>query len=226
MINQISTLAAELAKEIQNELAELKSFTSRKQNPALSADKISSFLLNAWSAEYALRIAPVMQDDVYLTQASGWVFPQVYYSCFFSSRAFAYTVLRPHDFACIISERDLLNKINMLKGYYPDCLFEDGPARCSFMETLLLFRLTDEAGVNDLRNRLKKLTKDQFLSLHQSLITVVSQINLVHEAHIMRGIGIDTYGKIVNAMPDYLQKSFISERLYKLMALEAELQIA
>ena len=49
---------------------------------------ISKLLLNAWSAEYALRITPVVNDEKYLQSALRWTFPQAYFSVLFSARAF------------------------------------------------------------------------------------------------------------------------------------------
>lgn len=49
---------------------------------------LSKLLLNAWSAEYALRITPIVDETTYRQDALHWTFPQAYYGALFSSRAF------------------------------------------------------------------------------------------------------------------------------------------
>ncbi|RYC69668.1 hypothetical protein [Spirosoma sordidisoli] len=48
---------------------------------------LGKLLLNGWSAEYALRITPVVNDDQYLKSSLHWTFPQAYYAVLFTSRA-------------------------------------------------------------------------------------------------------------------------------------------
>ena len=48
---------------------------------------IGKILLCAWSAEYALRINPLVQDAEYARTSLAWTFPQAYYAAFFSARA-------------------------------------------------------------------------------------------------------------------------------------------
>ncbi|WP_052731135.1 hypothetical protein [Spirosoma radiotolerans] len=55
---------------------------------SLDYKAIKALLLNCWSAEYALRITPVVNDEQYLQSSLHWTFPQAYYSVLFSSRAF------------------------------------------------------------------------------------------------------------------------------------------
>lgn len=52
---------------------------------------LKSLLLNSWSAEYALRITPVINDANYIQSSLHWTFPQSYYSALFSARAFLFT---------------------------------------------------------------------------------------------------------------------------------------
>lgn len=49
---------------------------------------LEKLMLNSWSAEYALRITPVVNDEQYLQSSLHWTFPQAYYSVLFSARAF------------------------------------------------------------------------------------------------------------------------------------------
>lgn len=53
-----------------------------------TAPTIHKLMLNSWSAEYALRITPVVNDEQYLQSSLHWTFPQAYYSVLFSARAF------------------------------------------------------------------------------------------------------------------------------------------
>jgi hypothetical protein len=48
---------------------------------------IGKILLCAWSAEYALRINPLVQDAEYARTSLALTFPQAYYAAFFSARA-------------------------------------------------------------------------------------------------------------------------------------------
>ena len=55
------------------------------QTPELQP--VCKLLLNAWSAEYALRLKPLNVDREYLNQSLNWLYPQSYYAVFFSARA-------------------------------------------------------------------------------------------------------------------------------------------
>lgn len=81
---------------------------------------LSKLLLNAWSAEYALRITPVVDENQYLQSSLHWTFPQAYYSALFSARALLMLVAG----ADTSNETLVTRKINTLvmQGYYPGCL--------------------------------------------------------------------------------------------------------
>ena len=77
---------------------------------------LEKLLLNSWSAEYALRITPVVNDDQYLQSSLHWTFPQAYYSVLFSARAFLAIQ------GISVSNEELIRKRigNMVvRGYYP-----------------------------------------------------------------------------------------------------------
>jgi hypothetical protein len=77
---------------------------------------LAKLLLNSWSAEYALRITPVVNDEQYLQSSLHWTFPQAYYSALFSARAFL-TVQGVN-----VSNEEVIRKRigNMVvRGYYP-----------------------------------------------------------------------------------------------------------
>ncbi len=82
---------------------------------------LEKLLLNSWSAEYALRITPVINDryagaEQYLQSTLHWTFPQAYYSVLFSARAFLAIQ------GINVSNEELIRKRigNMVvRGYYP-----------------------------------------------------------------------------------------------------------
>ncbi|WP_394367381.1 hypothetical protein [Rudanella paleaurantiibacter] len=82
---------------------------------------LEKLLLNSWSAEYALRITPVVSAgsagaEEYLQSSLHWTFPQAYYSILFSARAFLAVQ------GIQVSNEELIRKRigNMVvRGYYP-----------------------------------------------------------------------------------------------------------
>jgi hypothetical protein len=80
---------------------------------------LSKLLLNAWSAEFALRITPAVNDSQYLQSSLHWTFPQAYYSALFSVRAMLFA--QGFNFA----HEDLIKKQigkNVFAGLYPTSL--------------------------------------------------------------------------------------------------------
>lgn len=57
---------------------------------------------------------------------------------------------------------------------------------------------------------------------HESLLGIVSYLNLVHEAYVAKAVGITTFQEWVQALPDYLQSSFIKERLEQITTIVGE----
>lgn len=87
---------------------------------------LEKLMLNSWSAEYALRITPVVNDDQYLQSSLHWTFPQAYYSVLFSARAFL-TVQGIN-----VSNEELIRKRignAVVRGYYPPSIgyYASGP---------------------------------------------------------------------------------------------------
>lgn len=77
---------------------------------------LEKLMLNSWSAEYALRITPVVNDDQYLQSSLHWTFPQAYYSVLFSARAFLAVQ------GITVSNEELIRKRignAVVRGYYP-----------------------------------------------------------------------------------------------------------
>ncbi len=103
----------------QNDLFDLAKFPIFRQFGGLGAAEnkaLEKLLLNSWSAEYALRITPVVNDEQYLQSSLHWTFPQAYYSCLFSARAFLAVQ------GINVSNEELIRKRigNMVvRGHYP-----------------------------------------------------------------------------------------------------------
>ncbi|MBO0930164.1 hypothetical protein [Fibrella aquatilis] len=103
----------------QNDLFDLVKFPIFRQFGGLGAadnKALEKLLLNSWSAEYALRITPVVNDEQYLQSSLHWTFPQAYYSCLFSARAFLAVQ------GINVSNEELIRKRigNMVvRGHYP-----------------------------------------------------------------------------------------------------------
>lgn len=104
----------------QNDLFDIVNFPVFKQFYGRVTDEtrkaLEKLLLNSWSAEYALRITPVVNDEQYLQSSLHWTFPQAYYSALFSARAFLAVQ------GITVSNEELIRKRvgNMVvRGYYP-----------------------------------------------------------------------------------------------------------
>ncbi len=104
----------------QNDLFDLTKYPLFRQFYGRVTDEnrkaLEKLLLNSWSAEYALRITPVVNDEQYLQSSLHWTFPQAYYSALFSARAFLAVQ------GVNVSNEELIRKRvgNMVvRGYYP-----------------------------------------------------------------------------------------------------------
>lgn len=104
----------------QNDLFDVAKFPVFGQFYGRATDEsrrsLEKLLLNSWSAEYALRITPVVNDEQYLQSSLHWTFPQAYYSALFSARAFLAVQ------GVNVSNEELIRKRigNMVvRGYYP-----------------------------------------------------------------------------------------------------------
>ena len=110
---------------------------------------IEKLLLNSWSAEYALRITPVVNDEQYLQSSLHWTFPQAYYSALFSARAFLAIQ------GINVSNEELIRKRigNMVvRGYYPSSIgyYALGPINSYRIQRLPMARRFTMAGKADL----------------------------------------------------------------------------
>ena len=114
-----------------------------------SRKALEKLLLNSWSAEYALRITPVVNDDQYLQSSLHWTFPQAYYSVLFSARAF----LTVQGIA--VSNEELIRKRignAVVRGFYPASLgyYALGPLNGYRFQRLPMVRANAMPGKSDL----------------------------------------------------------------------------
>ena len=142
----------------QHDLFDLAKFPIFRQFGGLgAADRQASLeklLLNSWSAEYALRITPVVNDrssdsEHYMQNSLHWTFPQAYYSVLFSARAFLATQ------GISVSNEELIRKRvgNMVvRGHYPASVgyYALGPINSYRIQRLPMARRMAEAGRSDL----------------------------------------------------------------------------
>ena len=110
---------------------------------------LEKLLLNSWSAEYALRITPVVNDEQYLQSSLHWTFPQAYYSALFSARAFLAVQ------GINVSNEELIRKRigNMVvRGYYPASIgyYALGPINSYRIQRLPMARRFSVAAKTDL----------------------------------------------------------------------------
>ncbi|MEZ0486399.1 hypothetical protein [Fibrella aquatica] len=141
-----------------NDLFDVAKFPIFQQFGGLgAADRqvaLEKLLLNSWSAEYALRITPVLNDrsadsEQYLQNSLHWTFPQAYYSVLFSARAF----LAVQNIN--VSNEELIRKRigNMVvRGYYPSSVgyYALGPFNSYRIQRLPMAKRMAEASRSDL----------------------------------------------------------------------------
>jgi hypothetical protein len=136
-----------------NDLFDLAKFPIYQQFGGLRAAEnkaLEKLLLNSWSAEYALRITPVLNDqsfgaEQYLQSSLHWTFPQAYYSVLFSARAFLAAQ------GINVSNEELIRKRigNMVvRGYYPASVgyYALGPLNSYRIQRLPMAKRFAEAG--------------------------------------------------------------------------------
>lgn len=170
---------------------------------AADTNAIGKLLLNAWSAEYALRIKPVTYNRDYLNTALNWVFPQAYFAALFSARALLLTQnVRNADPETI--ER-LVQQWANGKSY-----------ATGFTRISTLF-----ADLKQYRSaRPQSLTGPEAAILQRTLIEKVNALALLHETYILRRMGSKTYQLLIDELPDYLRTGFVGQRAAKLSSKE------
>ena len=137
----------------QNDLFDLAKFPVFQQFHGLKNDTttkaLEKLLLNCWSAEYALRITPVVNDEQYLQSSLHWTFPQAYYSALFSARAFLAIQ------GVNVSNEELIRKRignAVVRGYYPASIgyYALGPINSYRIQRLPMAKRFSVPGKTDL----------------------------------------------------------------------------
>ena len=77
-----------------------------------------------------------------------------------------------------------------------------------------IFHLLGRLRVSDSHREIERfIDADIDVALfHESLLGIVHYLNFVHEAYVVKAMGIEAYGEWLETLPDYLQDSFIEER--------------
>ncbi|CCH54464.1 hypothetical protein BN8_03636 [Fibrisoma limi BUZ 3] len=124
---------------------------------------VSKLLLNGWSAEYALRITPIVNDEQYLQSSLHWTFPQAYYSIHFTARAFLAVQ------GLWLSNEELIGKRlanYVVNGFYPESL---GFYAYGFGDTYRVCRLSDSADEKQVADLLHSTRTRQFKRAKEAL---------------------------------------------------------
>lgn len=164
---------------------------------------ILKLLLNSWSAEYALRITPLVTDEQYLNSALHWTYPQAYYSAFFSLRAVLVTLGCPtSETTSALASSTVLHKYGLYEG--------------SGLESNFLFMLNEAR--TDARSMAARVATEGPLAVQAKLLAIVEAAALAHEAHIVDVLGESAFADLIGSVPSYLKEGFVWERFNKLVA--------
>lgn len=159
---------------------------------------IAKLLLNAWSAEYALRIKPVNPDREYLNQSLSWVFPQSYYAVLFSARAVL--AVDGINIATQQQVEKLINQWVKMGKYGPIYTQQGNP----FTE-LFQYRIRTE-------ERSYHLSAPEAAAVQVKLKDKVHAVSIIHETYILNRLGDEFYRAIIDSLPDYLKNGFVGAR--------------
>ncbi len=168
--------------------------------------EVSKMLLNAWSAEFALRIKPVCLNRSYLNSSLSWVFPQAYFAMLFSARA----VLAVDEVN--LANPEVIEKLLCQwaqKGKYgPACLDESN----AFLE-LIQYRLKGDLPA-------RRMSGPEAAALHVRLTEKVHAVSLIQETYIHDRMGSEPYRKLVGSLPDYLKNGFVGMRATSILSVD------
>jgi hypothetical protein len=81
--------------------------------------RLQKYLVNSWSAEYALRTTALLKDDAYQRNSLYWTFPQAYYSMYSGIQAFLLLQGLGHHHVDLI--RREVGRL-VVRGAYPDAI--------------------------------------------------------------------------------------------------------
>jgi hypothetical protein len=158
---------------------------------------IGNLLLNAWSAEYALRLTPMVQGMDFSKSSVEWIFPQAYYAAFYSARA-----IMASDGLQVANQKDVNSIMNKraVAGFY-------GPSvtNINSFSALTVYQLGTSL-------KPESVTGIQVINLQRKLVANVHAIGIVHETYIYNRLGEEAYHKIVNGLPENLKNGFVGAR--------------
>lgn len=159
---------------------------------------IGKLLLNAWSAEYALRIKPVSTDRDYLNESLNWTLPQAYYAVLFSSRAVLLTdgirMARP-------SEIEKLMKQWAKAGKYGPAYTQNGDPFADLIQHKIMTVPHH-----------KHISAPEAAAIHIKLKDKVHAIGIMHETYIANRLGHFTYELLIDNLPEYIRNDFVGAR--------------
>ena len=165
--------------------------------------EVGKLLLNAWSAEFALRIKPVSINRSYLSSSLSWAFPQAYFAVLFSARA----VLAVDGIYLANPEviEKLLIKWARQGLYGPKITNENNP-----LSDVIQYRIKGN-------QRLQRLSGPEAAALHLRLTETVYATAIIHETHILNRMGADAYRLLIKSLPQYLKDGFVGARAISLL---------
>lgn len=165
---------------------------------------LSKLLLNAWNAEYALRIKPLSTDRDFLNAALTWVYPEAYFATLFSARA----VLSVDDIQMANpNEVEKLITQWVKAGKYGPIYTQQGNPFTELFE----HRIKAES-------KPYRLNGPEAAALHVKLIEKVHAISIIHETYILNRLGVDAYELLLSTLPDYLKNGFVGARARLLLS--------
>ncbi|AUD05339.1 hypothetical protein [Spirosoma pollinicola] len=159
----------------------------------LKHSSVAKLLLNAWSAEYALRIKPVNPDREYLNLSISCSFP--YYAVLFSARA-----VLAVDGINIANQQQVEKLINqwVKMGKY-------GQTYSNPFTELFQYRIRSE-------EHTYHLSAPEAAAIQEKLKSKVHAVSIIHETYIVNRLGDEFYSTIINSLPDYLKNGFVGAR--------------
>lgn len=159
---------------------------------------ISKLLLNAWSAEHALRITPTVGDAEFSKNSLDWTFPQAYYAAFFSARA-----VLSSDGIHVANQKTVNLFMNQRAGagFYGHTQTTTSNPFSALMVYQLGPKFKPE-GVSGL----------EALTLNRKLVDSVHALAIIHEGYILQRLGEDVYQGLIAGLPEYLRNGFAAGR--------------
>lgn len=165
---------------------------------------VTKLLLNAWCAEYALRIKPTNADRDYLNQSLTWAFPQAYYAVLFSARAVlavdGINIANPQQVEKLINQWVKLGK------YGPIYTQQGNPFADIFQ-----YRIRAQ-------ERSYQLSGPEAAAIQVKLKDKVHAVGIIHETYILDRLGAEAYKNLVDKMPGYLRTDFVGARTTLLLS--------